>query len=81
MNYLGTAYLALGMIPFLLKVGRRTDSPCPRLVVVGSDMHYFADISLTTLSSGSILEVLNDEHVSRCVMINITTKKNSRSDQ
>ncbi|KLO14023.1 short-chain dehydrogenase [Schizopora paradoxa] len=65
-NFLGTAHLSLRMLPFLSKASRT--GPCPRLVIVASDMHFNAHLSTKVLNSKNILEALNDKDLSRRTM-------------
>ncbi|KZT54813.1 NAD(P)-binding protein [Calocera cornea HHB12733] len=53
-NHIGTAHLALRMLPFLLK------APKPRLVIVASEVHYWTSDAEQADTDG-LLEKLNDE--------------------
>ncbi|KZO94474.1 short-chain dehydrogenase [Calocera viscosa TUFC12733] len=53
-NHLGTAHLALRMLPFLLKAEK------PRLVIVASDVHYFVTDPNEADTDG-VLQRLNDQ--------------------
>ncbi|KZO94478.1 NAD(P)-binding protein [Calocera viscosa TUFC12733] len=53
-NHLGTAHLALRMLPFLLK------AETPRLVIVASDVHYWVSDPEEADTEG-VLQRLNDE--------------------
>jgi len=55
-NHLGTAHLALRMLPFLLKAKE------PRLVVVSSDMHYFVAEPEEADSEDVLLKLNEEEH-------------------
>ncbi|KZO96052.1 NAD(P)-binding protein [Calocera viscosa TUFC12733] len=59
-NHLGTAHLALRLLPFLLAAPAE---PGPRLVVVTSEMHYWV-YDRGAMLSERLLETLNDEE--RC---------------
>ncbi|KAH8116173.1 hypothetical protein DFH11DRAFT_1725674 [Phellopilus nigrolimitatus] len=59
-NHLGTALLALLMLPYLSKTP--ANGPAPRLTIVASDVHYFTKLYPDELSSPKILEKLSDSN-------------------
>lgn len=67
-NHLATVQISLLLLPLL----RRTASlgSTPRLVIVSSDTHLWADLSAEAKSDGGILQTLNDkEHLGRSVSV------------
>jgi len=59
-NHIGTSLLSLLLLPHLLKTAKQA-STTPRLVVVSSELHYWATISKKEQESPKILEQLNNE--------------------
>jgi retinol dehydrogenase 12 len=67
-NHLSTTLLCILLLP-KLKAAATNGNPHPRLVVVSSEVHYFAQIPAQAVSTPNILETLNrkDYSVSWCV--------------
>lgn len=59
-NHLGTSLLSLLLLPTLLKTANEAGT-VSRLVVVSSDMHYFADFTKEEQASPHILNKLNSK--------------------
>ena len=59
MNYLSTALLSILMLPHLIKTG--TPECASRLVIVSSEVHYFAQTLKGADKWHNIIEKLNDQ--------------------
>ena len=63
-NHLSAMLLTILLLPCLFKAVSSGTSPNPRVVVVGSDVHYWTKISETEVASDNILKKLSDEDYS-----------------
>ncbi|KAF9025666.1 short-chain dehydrogenase [Hymenopellis radicata] len=70
-NYIGTALLALRLLPLLKKTAEQ-HSGLPRLVIVTSELFYSVDVPQMFLDSPNVLEAMN--HPERCAPYTSTEK-------
>jgi NAD(P)-dependent dehydrogenase (short-subunit alcohol dehydrogenase family) len=70
-NHLSAMLLTILLLPCLFKAVSSGTSPNPRVVIVGSDVHYWTKFSETEVESDNILQKLSDEnHCTSQVMRN-----------
>src|SRR6267154_374088 len=60
-NHLSAMLLTILLLPCLFKAFSSGTSPNPRVVIVGSDVHYWTKFSETEVESDNILQKLSDE--------------------
>jgi retinol dehydrogenase 12 len=60
-NHLSSVLLTVLLLPCLLKAASSGTSPNPRVVVLSSDVHYWAKLSKEEVESAKILDKLNDK--------------------
>jgi len=60
-NHLSTMLLTVLFLPCLLKAASSGASPNPRIVIVSSDVHYWAKLSKEEVESENILQKLSDK--------------------
>jgi len=69
-NHLGTSLLSLLLLPVLVKTANEAKT-ASRLVIVTSDMHYFADITKQEQAAASIIAKLNDKDYSTSSVMSV----------
>ena len=62
MNHLSAMLLTILLLPCLFKAVSSGTSPNPRVVIVASDIHYWAKISKAEVESDKILSKLSDKN-------------------
>jgi hypothetical protein len=60
-NHLSAVLSTILLLPCLFKAASSGSSPNPRVVIVSSDMHYWAKFSETEVGSDKILQKLSDK--------------------
>ncbi|CAM0135623.1 unnamed protein product [Umbelopsis sp. WA50703] len=75
-NHLGAALLALGLLPSLRRTAARaSDDQLPRVVIVASDVHYWAEL-LAAKEEGNIIKAMNNEKLAnKLSQSNVTEDK------
>jgi hypothetical protein len=53
--------LTILLLPCMLKAASSGTSPNPRVVIVSSDVHYFAQMSKEEVESNKVLQKLNEK--------------------
>jgi hypothetical protein len=61
-NHLSAMLLTVLLLPCLFKAVSSGTSPNPRIVIVGSDVHYWTKFSETEVESDNILQKLSDKN-------------------
>jgi retinol dehydrogenase-12 len=61
-NHFSTMLLTVLLLPCLLKAASSGTSPNPRVVIVLSDVHYWAKLSKEEVESEKILQKLRDKN-------------------
>jgi hypothetical protein len=60
-NHLSAMLLTVLLLPCLLRAASSGTSPNPRVVIVSSDVHYWAKLSKEEVESEKILQKLSDK--------------------
>ena len=60
-NHLSAMLLTILLLPCLFKAVSSGTSPNPRVVIVGSDVHYWTKFSETEVGSDNIIQKLGDK--------------------
>lgn len=60
-NHIANAFLSILLLPYLLRATSQSSPALPRLVLVNTDGHYWANVSKDEMVSDHLMQMLSDE--------------------